>query len=133
MLDRAALEPCVGTPFFPGIEAGIIMANRNTYGDKPFRISTQLSAGDLTAGNAVPWQADFIECGILWWPAQRPVSVFRPGETNTFDWVPNAIAGPNATNWRLAHKWMVDHWTHLGFIVQNGDRFEEVERLAGFE
>ncbi len=74
-LDRAALDACIGGPFYPGIEAGFMMARRDTY-RAPFRIdNARYSAGSITAGLACPWQADFRECTELWWPAQRPNSV----------------------------------------------------------
>jgi L-lysine epsilon oxidase C-terminal domain len=65
-LDRAALDACVGAGLFPGIEAGRIMRDPDTY-QRPFRISSkrdggQREAGDLTARMSVPWQADFFAC-----------------------------------------------------------------------
>lgn len=116
-LDRAALEPGIGGPFFPGIEVGYIIARTDTY-DKPFRISTRLSAGDLTAGNAVPWQADFLDCGNRYWPAQRPVKIQLAGTAVWQDWV-----GPEASR-----EWMVQNWQRLGIIVQDGNGFTENER-----
>lgn len=79
-LDRVSLEACVGGAFFPGIEAGRIIADRRSYSEA-FRLNaTALKPGSLTAGNAVPWQADFMACrtdaSLAWWPAQRPDSVF---------------------------------------------------------
>jgi hypothetical protein len=84
-LDRAALESCAGGGVFPGIEAGRLMRETSTYDqNQPLRISLQLAAGALTAGMAVPWQADFRardeEDGSDWWPVQRPVEVFRGQE-----------------------------------------------------
>lgn len=91
-LDRVALESCSGGPFFPGIEAGRIMQRPGTYG-APLRIATHTRPGELTAGNALPWQADFHACAwemqgfIGWWPAQRPDHV-RPEDSPTVfkDW-----------------------------------------------
>ena len=41
-----------------------------------FRIDhAQVAAGELTALMAQPWQADFLACTSLWWPAQRPNQV----------------------------------------------------------
>ena len=81
-LDRAALEACVGGPFFPGIEVSGMMLDAATYDTtRPFRINTALQPGTLTAPMAIPWQADFRDCGeeghADWWPGQRPVEVFR--------------------------------------------------------
>ena len=70
-LDRAALEHCVGGPFFPGIEMTYISRDPSIY-DEPFRLRQDLQPGDVTKRMAVPWQADFYECRTRWWPAQRP-------------------------------------------------------------
>ncbi len=115
-LDRAALEACIGGPFFPGIESGYIMAQRTTY-EQPFRIDQSLEPGTLTQGMAEPWQADFLACGRFWWPAQRPVSVKRTGQ-----FVPYT-----PTNWGFSD--MVQHWSELGFIIEDGDEYVEKERL----
>jgi hypothetical protein len=79
-LDRVSLQACVGGAFFPGIEAGRIITAPESYSE-PFRLdATRFKPGDLTAGNAVPWQADFMACrtdtSLAWWPAQRPDRVF---------------------------------------------------------
>jgi hypothetical protein len=79
-LDRVSLEACVGGAFFPGIEAGRIIADRQSYSEA-FRLDVAaLKPGSLTAGNAVPWHADFMACrtdaSLAWWPAQRPDSIF---------------------------------------------------------
>lgn len=119
-LDRAALEACIGGPFFPGIECGYIMARPETY-DRPFRISRRLAPGGVTSGLAVPWQADFYECQsgfeTTWWPAARPNQVFRQGSDSPDEWVPG---------W-FEKKPMVDKWSMLGFIVQKDgtDEFRE--------
>jgi hypothetical protein len=73
-LTRSALEGAVGQGFFPGIEGGRILADPSIY-LKPFdfRIDPSvLSAGDVTALMAQPWQADFLKCAGNWWPSQRP-------------------------------------------------------------
>jgi hypothetical protein len=38
---------------------------------------------------AVPWQADFLKCHSMWWPAQRPDDVFiRPSDMQpTGNWI----------------------------------------------
>lgn len=72
ILTRAALGRCVGGPFFPGIEMTYIARDPKLYSE-PFRFDTSvLQPGDVTKRMAVPWQADFYECQIHWWPAQRP-------------------------------------------------------------
>ncbi|MFC9330739.1 LodA/GoxA family CTQ-dependent oxidase [Kitasatospora sp. NPDC057015] len=73
-LVRAALEPCVGGPFFPGIEMTYIADDPATWSGA-FRLRAGLAAGDVTKHMAVPWQADFYECHTHWWPAQRPDDV----------------------------------------------------------
>lgn len=112
-LDKAALDACIGGPFYPGIEAGFMMARRDTY-RAPFRIdNVKYSAGSITAGLACPWQADFEACGQLWWPAQRPNSVIRNGART--DWVPR--------DWFMVD--MVANWSKLGFILADGNEFVE--------
>ena len=78
-LDRAALEACVGGPFYPGIEITHIALHASLYSE-PFRIAPAVGASDRPAGDitkwmAVPWQSDFFECYDHWWPAQRPDDV----------------------------------------------------------
>ena len=76
-LTRAALEPCAGGPFFPGIEISYISRFGSLYSE-PFRFdAAKLKAGDITQRMAVPWQADFYECRVHWWPAQRPDDVLN--------------------------------------------------------
>jgi L-Lysine epsilon oxidase N-terminal/L-lysine epsilon oxidase C-terminal domain len=110
-LDRAALEGCVGGPFFPGIEVGRIMLEAATYDStRPFRINPRLEPGALTARMAVPWQADFHDCafeeGSDWWPGQRPIHVMR-GQQRA-EWMPR--------NW-TKHD-LVEKWSRLGFVVE---------------
>jgi hypothetical protein len=74
-LTRGALEFCVGGPFFPGIEITYV-ARYADYYEEPFRFKQgKFEAGDMTKRMAVPWQADFFECQVHWWPAQRPDDV----------------------------------------------------------
>ncbi|MEP7304841.1 MAG: LodA/GoxA family CTQ-dependent oxidase [Acidobacteriota bacterium] len=126
-LDRAALEPCVGGPFFPGIEVGRIMLDKTTFEKKrPFRINTARHPGELTARMAVPWQADFFACEcdrdvtMDWWPGQRPDAVQR---------------GLTRAQWRLGVSGMNDMvalWSKLGFVAEKTVKGEvtyvEVER-----
>lgn len=121
-LDRAALEACVGGGFFPGIEAGRIIRDKSIYDRKePFRLSKRLKPGTITAKMAVPWQADFRDCGSGWWPAQRPNQVIRTGREPD-QWIPNA--------WK--RKTMIQRWWELGFVVRKRsggkDRYVEAER-----
>jgi hypothetical protein len=76
-LQRAALEPCVGGPLFPGIEVPWIIRDNTTglYADA-FRINSEKHGpGDITKYMCVPWQADFYDCKDTWWPAARPDDV----------------------------------------------------------
>lgn len=138
-LDRAALEACVGSGRFPGIEAGNIMLERGTYDPKrPFRISEDMLPGSLTARMAVPWQADFRDCeyeeeiGLDWWPGQRPNEIWRmrDGKLAREKWVPQT---PEWTADDTRRPMMVQHWSELGFIVRrmvDGEyKFIENERL----
>jgi hypothetical protein len=126
-LDRAALEACVGGPFFAGIEVSGMMLDATTYDQKrPFRINTQLQPGTLTARMAIPWQADFRDCGeeghADWWPGQRPTHVLRGQRTVADNWVPP----------RWTPEDMVNLWMQLGFIVEDKSsgktRYVEDER-----
>ncbi|XXY21987.1 LodA/GoxA family CTQ-dependent oxidase [Sorangium sp. So ce216] len=78
-LDRAALERCVGAPFYPGIEMTYIAADRRSWAER-FRLSPSFGPGDVTKHMALPWQADFYECNTHWWPAQRPDDVVTQAE-----------------------------------------------------
>jgi hypothetical protein len=114
-LDRAALEACVGGGFFPGFEVGRLMRDKGTYSRRSlFRVSTRLGPGALTAQMAVPWQADFRDCGSGWWPAQRPNQIIRPGQKPE-QWIP--------IQWH--RETMVARWSRLGFIVKRVRRGKE--------
>ena len=114
-LNRAALQGCIGGPFFPGIETTYLMAIPETY-SSPFRIDQSHPPGYLTELMALPWQADFFACGDLWWPAQRPVSVKVGNDFDNYSRGISSFAG------------MVRHWSELGFIVKDGDEYIETER-----
>ncbi|MFN2606690.1 MAG: LodA/GoxA family CTQ-dependent oxidase [Acidimicrobiales bacterium] len=78
-LDRAALEHCVGGPFFPGIEMTYVSRDASFYAGA-YRLRPDLEPGDLGKRMALPWQADFYECQTFWWPAQRPDDVVTDAE-----------------------------------------------------
>ena len=114
-LDRIALEACSGGPFFPGIEVGRVMADPQTYSEA-FRVDDQAHpAGSLTAGNAVPWQADFLACSVDaqpqlgWWPAQRPYQVLTKRDADTTEFWHRGVTG---------FRGMVDQWHRLGIVVE---------------
>ena len=123
-LTRAALEGCIGAPFYPGIEVTYMIAQTATY-ETPFRIRQTLPPGFLTERMALPWQADFVACGELWWPAQRPVEVVTAAGIQPFS---RGIRGGDN-----GYVDMVRWWTELGFIVKKGDQYVEDERrpIAG--
>lgn len=125
-LDRAALEATCGTPFFPGIESWGITRARALYADAPLRMSGQTRPGDLTIGNAIPWQADYLDCIDAWWPVQRPNEVTRNG-VPAQSWVP-ADWGEHAEVTQYGE--MIRHWWQLGFVVSRdgGASYGEVER-----
>ena len=124
-LDRAALEGTAGTPFYPGIESWRITRDKDIYA-APLRIKTGVIPGDLSIGNALPWQADFLDCNDAWWPAQRPNYVTRKGvplqSWEPVDW----DAGGDAPHYNE----MVEHWSEMGFVItrDNGATYEEAER-----
>jgi hypothetical protein len=134
-LDRAALEACVGGSFYPGIEAGGLPQSASTYypglgGDsrpianaahytEAFRLDhASVSAGDITAAMALPWQADFTDCADNWWPVPRPNQVIRGG-TPGQDWLGGTIGSLED---------MVEKWSQLGFVVSQGNQHVETER-----
>ncbi len=114
-LDRVSLQACSGGPFFPGIEVGAVMADPATYSE-PFRVDAGAhQPGELTAGNAVPWQADFLACSVDaqaqlgWWPAQRPYQVFpTPAAASSVFW-DRGVSG---------YRGMVSQWHELGVVVE---------------
>jgi hypothetical protein len=123
-LTRIALESCAGGPFFPGIEAGRIMRDPARYmeGD-PFRLShAALKPGEVTQGNAVPWQADFHLCRweefdgasrkrLGWWPAQRPDDVLKTADAATSVSWTRGLADVFAS--------MIANWHRLGFVKRD--------------
>ena len=124
-LDRAALFGTSGTPFYPGIESWLIMTVPELYA-APMRIAGDSQPGDLTIGNALPWQADYLDCTDTWWPVQRPGQVTRNGMPMQ-SWVPDEWGG-NGDDPDYGQ--MVKKWWRLGFVIsaQNGATYYETER-----
>ncbi len=129
-LTQAALETCVGGPFFPGIETSFMTRDNYPF-IEPFRLDAnivdpstgnRLSPGDLTKQMAVPWQADFYDCrfdaGLQWWPAQRPEQVFTTSSGQK-RWTRDIIDDAEE---------MVQNWHKLGFVVQQDEAYIETER-----
>jgi L-Lysine epsilon oxidase N-terminal/L-lysine epsilon oxidase C-terminal domain len=131
-LCEAALEACVGGPFYPGIEGTYDIARLETYHPesnlrREFRINPTHPAGVLTERMALPWQADFADCTNYWWPSQRPDDVTtKTGDKVRWD---RDIAGPT----RNQHLNMVHLWSKLGFVVfdELTGKFVEDERTFG--
>ncbi|QLG48965.1 LodA/GoxA family CTQ-dependent oxidase [Natrinema halophilum] len=134
-LDRAALENAMGGAFFPGIETGglieylpidqlPILDPTNYQG--PFRLDHDaVDPGDLTKYMAVPWQTDFFACGFgTWWPASRPMEVHPQGRNTEKDWARDLIQSQRGND--TAN--MVEDWHKLGFVVEQGEEYVEVDR-----
>ncbi len=122
-LDKAALENCVGGPFYPGIEASWFIRDHYQFSE-PFRLSHSiLSAGDITKQMALPWQADFFDCQqddeLAWWPAQRPDKVFIDDTPHMHTWTRGHVND---------YQSMVDNWYKLGFVIKHDDMYIESER-----
>ena len=133
-LTRAALEACVGGPFWPGIEAGALLSAK--FFQEPFRLAHKdpggdttkdLKPGDITKEMAVPWHGDFYMCKSEpgpaskrygWWPSHRPDDVFTPGSNSQVPWVANLANSPPQ---------MGDNWPKLGFVVPDQISQELVE------
>lgn len=128
-LCEAALETCVGGSFFPGIEGTYDIARAGTYHPqvnlrREFRVDPSHPPGFLTEKMALPWQADFADCGAFWWPSQRPVYVNTGGgQSDNWDRKINGVA-------RNGHLNMVDFWSKLGLIVRDpvSGAFVETDR-----
>lgn len=139
-LDAGALQPCVGGPFYPGIEMTFISGHADTW-RAPYRINASWKPGDVTRWMAVPWQADFFECMFHWWPAQRPDDVLPEGEyadvianwdsqaqpdTNVPTKSPVAAAAAERVSWTrglpeaspAGDNAMVKYWNELGFVIR---------------
>ena len=144
-LDRAALEPCVGGNFYPGIEAswGLGDPENHKYTfSAPFRLdSNSLKPGDITKQMSVPWQSDFFYCGaeggpdhpydIPWWPSHRPDDVFMDLDTQVRwdnhdkDW--NHIFRDDLV---YGMEEMVLNWHKAGFVVPKDGKQIETERYV---
>ncbi|HET7499716.1 MAG TPA: LodA/GoxA family CTQ-dependent oxidase, partial [Kofleriaceae bacterium] len=159
-LERGALQPCVGGPFFPGIEMTYLATRPELYA-REFRLDPALKPGDITKHMAVPWQADFYGCQLHWWPAARPDDVVPLEDFEQIAsegaWVadqaneasiPIATALANRVRWArglattspAGYNDMVRYWSELGFVVPkrapNGETvYVETERapVAGLD
>jgi len=134
-LTKAALNPCVGAAFFPGIEASWKIRDVFPFVE-PFRLdASQMHPGDVSSQMSLPWQSDFLDCAVeagntntqlVWWPAQRPIEVLKGGNT---DYIPWARVAEGSTV-EMSVDQMVTDWFKLGFVLQQANgRFEEVDRF----
>ncbi len=138
-LSQAALEACVGGPFFPGIEGTYDIARMDTYHPEPhlrreFRINPAHPAGFLTEKMALPWQADFTDCRGFWWPSQRPDDVATKNSAQPQKW-DRMIVGSDGDRHLHPYLNMVAFWSKLGFVVfdEGTGKFVEDERTLGTE
>jgi len=128
-LTRAALENCIGAPFYPGIEATVTVNDGSLKYVEAFRLDQSgMNAGDVTKGMARPWQADFTACRSSdsadspgWWPSARPDFIYPDGSATAAKW----------TRVDFSYQDMVNNWSQLGFIVDPGTGLAvERERTA---
>lgn len=152
-LDRAALENCVGGPFYPGIEVSWLVRQPEIY-EAAFRLKrppfdigpVRFQAGFFSQQMALPWQADFYDCHkeehtpddadepriYMWWTAQRPDDI-RPSASAPYRrWVEpfDAAKEPDAPDpdfiTNLARfEQMRTRWSELSFLTAEGDQFVE--------
>ncbi|HVE85710.1 MAG TPA: LodA/GoxA family CTQ-dependent oxidase [Myxococcales bacterium] len=131
-LDRASLDPCIGAPFYPGIEITFISEDPKLWAE-PGRLQWRtLEPGDVTRHMALPWQADFSECNHRWWPAARPDDIVTQEQYDqVVKYYDPAADGPLQGALAARVEWargipqdspgldngMVAHWADFGFIV----------------
>lgn len=129
-LDRAALTRCMGSGLFPGIEMGFLATNPALYAElgrftrapfNDFNGPNTLEAGAVTQRMALPWQADFMECAVEWWPVQRPdTALFREDGSPTpanFRWDRGLVVPqPDDFGSPQSHLNMVLHFAKLGVL-----------------
>ncbi|MGG7564548.1 LodA/GoxA family CTQ-dependent oxidase [Rhodovulum sp. DZ06] len=125
-LDLGALDGSSGSPFFPGIESWEIARTPGVWA-APLRVSGAMKPGDMTMGNALPWQADFFDCNGAWWPVQRPTLVIRDGVGS--EWTPPAWDDMGDA----CYNEMAENWFRLGFVTSGdgGASYAETERDPG--
>ncbi len=153
-LEIAAMENCVGGPFFPGIEVGWLIRETALY-RAAFRLKDAgLAFGPLTLGAgffsqqmAQPWTADFYDCHkedhtpegaeepieYMWWTAQRPDDIRPNAESALRRWVEpfdaaredqSAEDGDDITNLTRFEQ-MRTRWSELSFLVLEGEEYVE--------
>jgi len=152
-LDRAALENCVGGPFYPGIEVSWLVRLPELYA-AAFRLRNadfdfgplHLGAGFFSQQMALPWHADFYDChkephqppgadetiNYMWWTAQRPDDIRSDANGPYRRWVQSFdaskdadIADPDDVQNLARFEQMRTRWSELSFVVLEGDDFIE--------
>ncbi len=132
-LNRAAFEPCIGAPFYPGIEITYIATDPALWSG-PCRIDASTTTpGGITRHMALPWQADFSECNTNWWPTARPDDVVSEAELDrVMSAYSEASEGTLSRALSVRVPWargipsvspaldnaMVKAWSHFGFVVK---------------
>jgi L-Lysine epsilon oxidase N-terminal/L-lysine epsilon oxidase C-terminal domain len=130
-LDRAALEACVGAPFYPGIEASWKI--RDVFGYvEPFRLDPgSLSPGDVSQQMSLPWQSDFVYCTYedpyVWWPAQRPIDVACDRQMKRMPW--DRVFDQEDSKESIDVHDMLHDFYRLGHVMRSGNEFFETGRL----
>ena len=133
-LTRAALNPCVGAAFFPGIEASWKIRDVFPFVEA-FRLdASKMQPGDVSSQMSLPWQSDFLDCAVesgnarvdlVWWPAQRPIKVLKPGSDAYIPWA--RVSDNDKTEMSVDE--MITDWFKLGLVLQQANgRFEEQPR-----
>jgi L-lysine epsilon oxidase-like protein len=134
-LTRAALDPCVGAAFYPGIEASWKIRDVFAFLE-PFRLDpAQMHPGDISSQMSLPWQSDFLDCAVergnadedlVWWPAQRPNAVLQAGGDKYIPWARRS----DSDLFTMSVEQMITDWHKLGFVMrQTNGRYEEVGRI----
>ncbi len=153
-LDCAALENCVGGPFYPGIEVSWLIRQPELYA-AAFRLKeVGFNIGPLTyqpgffsQQMALPWHADFYDCHreehtpegadeklfYMWWTAQRPDHIRADASAPYRRWVePFDPANdgvqpddPDDVTNLARFEQMRTRWSELSFVVLDGDQHVE--------
>jgi hypothetical protein len=152
-LDRAALENCVGGPFYPGIEVSWLIRQLQLYAgafrfkDIGFNLGPLVfQPGFFSQQMALPWQADFYDCHkedhtlpdaeepviYMWWTAQRPDDIRADAAGPFRRWVEPFDAakdpqadGPDDLENLARFEQMRTRWAELSFVVLDGAEYLE--------
>jgi hypothetical protein len=140
-IDRASLEPCIGAPFYPGIEITYICEDPTLWSGLGRLDWKTLEPGDITRHMALPWQADFSECNHRWWPTARPDEIVTQEQYDqVVKFYDQTLDGPLAAALAARVEWsrgipqvspaldngMVKHWAEFGFVVPREGPDEQI-------